>query len=228
MDIRQRWGWFAHLFKACTQQHHLELEPLFASLIPADGVVLDVGAHAGQFAKLFARLAPQGRVYAFEPSPYALSILTRAIRFNGLGNVVIVPLGLSDRPGTARLSTPIKRRGGLGFGLAHLGDTEGRKGVAHEVRLTTIDEACRDFQRLDLIKIDVEGWELSALRGGAGTLRRFRPAVFAEANASHLARSGTTPAELWGFLEGLGYRATRHGAPAPAYTEPGDYLWRAA
>ena len=228
MDFKQRWGWFAHVYKACAQQHHLELRPLLRPLIPADGVVLDIGAHAGQFAKLFARLAPRGRIHAFEPSPYALSILRLAVRTSGLKNIVVAPLGLSDAPGAARLLTPIKRRGDVGFGLAHLGAAD-RPGahVAQEVRLTTLDRACAGFARLDFIKIDVEGWELPALRGGAATLARFRPTIFAEVNHSHLARAGATPAELWAFLEGLGYRASRDGAEAPAYAGPGDYLWRA-
>jgi FkbM family methyltransferase len=228
MDVKQRWGWFAHVYKACAQQHHLELRPLFAPLIPADGVVLDIGAHAGQFAKLFARLAPRGRVYAFEPSPYALSILRLAVRTNGLKNIVIEPLGLSDAPGVARLSTPIKRRGDVGFGLAHLGEADRPGGhIAHEVRLTTLDQACGGLERVDFIKIDIEGWELPALRGGAATLARFRPAIFAEVNHRHLARAGATPEELWAFLEALGYQASRNGAQAPAYGGPGDYLWRA-
>ena len=228
MNLKQRWGWFAHVYKACAQQHHLELRPLLRRLIPADAVVLDIGAHAGQFAKLFARLAPRGRVYAFEPSPYALSILRLAVRTSGLKNIIIEPLGLSDTPGAARLTTPIKRRGDVGFGLAHLGDAD-RPGahVEHEVRLTTLDQACGGLERLDFIKIDIEGWELSALRGGAATLERFRPTIFAEANHRHLARAGATPAQLWAFLEGLGYQASRDGSEAPAYCGPGDYLWRA-
>jgi FkbM family methyltransferase len=226
MNIKQRWGWLAHVYKACAQQHHLELKPLLAPLIPADGVVLDIGAHAGQFAKLFARLAPRGRVYAFEPSPYALSILRLAVRANRLKNIVIEPVGLSDAAGVARLTTPIKRRGDVGFGLAHIGQAD-RPGdhVEHEVRLTTLDQACEGLERVDFIKIDVEGWELSALKGGARTLGRFRPPIFAEVNHGYLARAGATPAQLWAFLEGLGYRASLNGAEAPAYGGPGDYLW---
>jgi FkbM family methyltransferase len=229
MDVKQRWGWIAHVYKACAQQHHRELRPLLAPLIPADGVVLDIGAHAGQFAKLFARLAPRGRVYAFEPSPYALSILRLAARTNGLDNIIIQPLGLSDTLGTARLTTPIKRRGDIGFGLAHFGEADrpGRH-IEHEVRITTLDLACGGLERIDFIKIDIEGWELRALRGGARTLARFRPPIFAEANHGHLARAGATPAQLWAFLQGLGYQASRDGAEAPAYCGPGDYLWRVA
>jgi FkbM family methyltransferase len=229
MDLKQTSGWISHVLKASTQQHHLELRPLFEPIIPKDAVIFDIGAHAGQFAKLFSKMAPQGRVYAFEPSPYALSVLRIALAVSGARNVVIEPRGLSDKPGVAVLTTPVKRRGGLGFGIAHLGDdADARASVSHEVALTTLDDFSRDLARLDFIKIDVEGWELSALKGGAETLLRFKPAIYAEVNDHHLARANTDPAQFWAFLEGIGYRATLDGEPAPAYTRAADYLWRAA
>src|SRR5579862_5528537 len=85
-------GFFAHLFKAAFKQHHRELLPLLRPLISFDAVVLDVGAHAGQYAKLFSRLAPHGRVYAIEPQSYARRILRAAIAVNRLKNVTVLPL----------------------------------------------------------------------------------------------------------------------------------------
>ncbi|MSP21242.1 MAG: FkbM family methyltransferase [Alphaproteobacteria bacterium] len=90
-------------------------------MLPADGVVLDVGAHAGQFAKLFAGLVPEGTVYAFEPSAHARSILTLAVRARRLRNIAVVAAALGDKPGEASLSTPVKAAGSVRFGLAHLG-----------------------------------------------------------------------------------------------------------
>ena len=118
---RQRASWLAHLFKAVTQQHHTKLRGTFAPHIARDAVVIDVGAHAGQFSKLFARMAPLGRVYAFEPSAYARSVMAPALRLNAIGNVTLAPVGLAEAPGHLTLHTPLKRRGGVGFGLAHLG-----------------------------------------------------------------------------------------------------------
>src|SRR6516225_8418463 len=98
LTIRQRASWLAHLLKAVTQQHHRELRALFAPFVPPDAVVVDVGAHAGQFSKLFARMAPTGHVYAFEPSAYARSIMAPALALSGLTNATLLPMGLSDRP----------------------------------------------------------------------------------------------------------------------------------
>ncbi len=231
LTFRQRASWLAHVFKAVTQQHHRGLIPLFAPHIPSDAVVLDVGAHAGQFAKLFAALAPRGRVYAFEPSAYARSVLRPALAAGGRGRVEIIPLGLSDQAGELTLHTPVKRRGGLGFGVAHLGQSGDGVTVDQTVSLTTLDAftLAHGLVRLDFIKMDIEGWELRALRGGAATLARFRPTLYLEVDAAMLGRAGDDPAALFAWLGALGYGAWRTPGlePAPGYAGAGDYLFTA-
>ncbi|MGH7029541.1 MAG: FkbM family methyltransferase [Stellaceae bacterium] len=201
----------AHLFKAATQQHHRALAPTIARLVPAAGVVLDVGAHAGQFTKLFARAARVGRVYAFEPGSYARSILRAVVWLHRLGNVEIVPVALGAADGLARLNIPLKNSGSYGFGLSHLGAPVDRwRAVAEElVALTTIDAvaATLALSRVDFIKADIEGWELSLLHGAEQTLRRFRPVLLIELSQAHLARAGDRLGDAFAFMEGLGYAA---------------------
>ena len=229
MDLRRRASWLAHLAKAVAQQHHRELIPLFAPLVARDAVVLDVGAHAGQFAKLFARMAPEGCVYAFEPSAYARSILGPALRWNGIANVTVVTDGLSDAPGEAVLQTPITRKGQMGYGRAHISAADEPKSVAQTVRLTTLDAFVADqgLSRLDFIKADVEGWELNVLKGGMQTLARFHPALFLEVSDDWLGRAGAAPNDLWDLLTPLGYGAFKSPGrePAPTYAGPADYLF---
>lgn len=229
LTVRQRASWAAHVFKAITQQHHRELIPLFATLIAPNAVIVDVGAHAGQFSKLFASLAPRGRVYAFEPSAYARSVLKPALLVGGRGRVEVAPLGLSDQAGDQVLHTPVKRGGGLGFGIAHLGGGPGGSDVDQTIALTTLDAfaEARGLQRLDLIKIDVEGWEHRALAGGRRTLERFGPALYAEVDDAMLARAGDSAEGLFAWLAGLGYsaRTTPDLKPAPHWSGAGDYLF---
>jgi FkbM family methyltransferase len=206
---------------------------LFARHVPRDAVVCDVGAHAGQITKLLARLAPGGKVYAFEPGGYALSILRRVVALHRLANVEICALGLSDRARGETLYMPVKRSGSMGFGLSHLG-ADPRASVAEPVRLTTLDAfaAERSLARLDFIKADIEGWELRMLAGGAGAIARFRPALLIEVLAAHLARAGDTPEGVWQFFAARDYRAelvrpAASGlslAPAPSACD-GDLLW---
>lgn len=230
-SLRERLEWIAHVWKAATQQHHRDLLPRLRPLLPTDGVGVDIGAHAGQFTKLFARLARNGRVIAVEPSPYARSILRRVVRLHRLRNVTLVAGGLSDRPGELVLATPIKRSGGIGFGLASFAPSDRQGGMREDrVAVETLDGLVErlDLSRLDLIKCDVEGWEGHVLRGGKATLARFRPALLLEIVASSLARAGDTPDTIWSLLAPLGYAAERlpDGAPVEGFAGDADYLFR--
>jgi FkbM family methyltransferase len=202
---------FAHLLKAACRQHHRELWPSFARLIPPDAIVFDVGAHAGQYTKLFARAARAGRVYAFEPGSYARAILRAVVWLHRLRNVAISPLALGAGAGIAILTLPVKGRGSLAFGLAHLGPAQERWTEVQEelVGLTTIDAAVAALRldRLDFIKADVEGWELRLLRGAEESLLRFRPRLLVELSGEHLARAGDDLADAFALLQRLGYRA---------------------
>lgn len=223
----------AHLWKALAYDHHRALLPMLRALVPPDGAVLDVGAHAGQFAKLFARLVPQGRVYAFEPGSYARAILTRVVRWRCLANVEVFAQGLGDRPGQARLTMPIKPSGAYGFGLSHLGGTD-RPGAARTetVEISTVDAfvRARALRRVDFIKADVEGWEGRVLAGAGETLERFRPVLMLELIGSHLTRAGDGLEAVWVSLERRGYRpyliGDKKGPQAMTAPRDGEVLWR--
>jgi FkbM family methyltransferase len=233
LSLRERLSWCAHLWKAATQQHHRAYAPLFRRYVPHDGVVCDVGAHAGQFAKLFAGIARDGKVYAVEPGGYALSILRRVMALHRLTNVEIVAAGLSDGARAETLHVPVKRSGSMGYGLSHLG-AESRASASETVTLTTLDAFAAEKQlaQLDFIKADIEGWEMRMLAGGKAAIARFRPALLLEVQAAHLARTGDTPADIWRFFAPLGYEAQLvlpegsgiRLAPAPEACE-GDVLW---
>jgi FkbM family methyltransferase len=201
----------AHLWKAVTQQHHRALIPLLARCVPRDGIVFDVGAHAGQFTKLFARLASGGQVYAIEPGSYARSILRAAVWTRRLRNVAIVPVALGAENQLGRLHMPVKASGAAGFGLSHLGAPEARwlRVVIETVAQTTVDDLADALvlERLDFIKADIEGGELRMLEGARRALERFRPRLLIELSDAHLARGGGTVADAFAFLSARGYRA---------------------
>src|SRR5579883_14061 len=220
----------AHLFKATARQHHRDLYPLFTRFIPPTGVVFDIGAHAGQYTKLFTRAAPRGRVYAFEPGSYERMLLRAAlairrhakvtvvrlvrraaVAIRRLANVSVVPLALGAAAGIEVLNVPLKPGGSLGFGLSHLGGPQSRwTAVAQElVAVTTLDAASEALRldRLDFVKADIEGWEVALLRGGEATLRRFRPVLVLEMLSQHLARAGDSVEDAFARLTRLGYVA---------------------
>jgi len=223
---RARLTWLAHLFKACFKQHHRELRAPLSRFIGPDAVVFDVGAHAGQFAKLFAGMAPQGKIFSIEPGAYALSILRPALRINRLSHVTVIETGLSDTPGEATLNVPVKQSGSIGFGLSHIGgamDGSGLRTVEETIPLSTIDVLAAELKlnRLNFIKADIEGWEMRMLAGGDKTLRTLRPVLFLEVNNDSLSRAGDMAEGLLSYMAERDYRAfllTENGAFEPVDT----------
>ncbi|MFN9945735.1 MAG: FkbM family methyltransferase [Planctomycetota bacterium] len=169
-------------------------------LCPRDGVVADIGGNIGTTALAFAAAVPAGRVHVFEPSPPMLACLRRNIALSAAGNVTVHAIALGERTATAQLQVAIAGNPGS----AYLGN-EATPG-ATPVPVRRLDEALADVPRLDFVKVDSEGFELQALRGGEQTLRRHRPAVMFECNESALRRAGCSGSEVVAFLEGLGYR----------------------
>ncbi|MDB5376630.1 MAG: hypothetical protein JWR00_1076 [Rubritepida sp.] len=227
-------GWLIHVFKMATRRDHDDLLPALMPLLARDAVVIDVGAHGGQFARLFSTMVPDGRVVAVEPSGYARSILRVVAWLHGLNNVLIIAAALGSSPGVAILRTPLKRRGDVGYGLSslRLGERDDRPQLWEAVAVVSLDQlvAALELARVDLIKADIEGFEPELISGGRLTLQRHRPALLLEMDQARLAVFGFELDLFWAELEELGYRPYRipsRGHPTPHLSGPvtGDILW---
>ncbi|MGI9254419.1 MAG: FkbM family methyltransferase, partial [Thermomicrobiales bacterium] len=155
-----------------------------------DWVVLDVGANVGIYTLLASRLAPEGHVHAFEPTSTA-AMLASNLAAAGAENVTIHQIAVGSRSGEAE--EPIYRIWGQ--------DPE-----RMVYPFTTIDDFVREqgLTRLDLIKIDVDGFDFEALQGARETLERFDPWVIVELNET-LATRGVAAADALAWLAALGY-----------------------
>ena len=165
---------------------------IVAHTAPGD-VVYDVGAHAGYYSMMMARLAgPAGRVFSFEPRPLNFGLLSRHVSVNGFENITLRTEAVSDTTG------PLRFNDETGTGTGHL-SPEGRL----EVQATTLDALLAEgLPPPQLIKIDVEGGELGVLRGGAQLIATHRPKIFL---ATH---GDAIHAECVALLEAAGYRLT--------------------
>lgn len=154
-------------------------------------VFMDVGANVGHHTLFAARYA--AAVHAFEPYAPVRARLVEKIELNALTNVTIHGFGLGDRNEALPFFAPSGPNQGTGsFVESHSVDNV-RGDVLNVVKG---DEFGASLQRLDLIKIDVEGFEGSVLSGLRDTLRRYRPAVLFEF-------SDTTRNQVGGKLDGL-------------------------
>jgi FkbM family methyltransferase len=153
---------------------------LLCDLLSPDGVALDIGAYIGTHTLAFARRLSGGRVHAFEPQPTFFSLLEHNVSANGLRGVSLHNVGLSDRRSATAVEA-VDFAAEANFGGTRLGvPASGADTVT--VQMRTLDEF--DFERCDLLKIDVEGMEALVLAGARNTIERSHPVVYAECNSA--------------------------------------------
>jgi len=160
--------------------------------LPDDGVFLDVGSNWGYFTLLVSSQASyRGTIHAFEPMPGSYADLVSVTGEAGTGKWVEThQMAVGDRQGTVRMKDTRHSA------LAHVTDSE--KGV--EVPSGTIDQF--EWDRIDVIKIDTEGYELAALQGAARSIDRCRPVIVFENETRNRSAESLAPLR---FLEERGY-----------------------
>ncbi len=168
--------------------HDQNTLPLLAPFIPVHGTVVDAGAFIGDHTVFYAAcVGPRGNVFAFEPNPEAFVCL----HYNTKDMpVTSFRAGLSDRSSTASV---VKE---YNAGASHLEDGEG-------VALVAIDSI--NLHELHFLKLDIEGFEVKALKGATMTIHRHKPVMLIEVNEAALHKNGTTPDELKDTVKAMGY-----------------------
>lgn len=137
--------------------------------------VLDIGANIGYFTMLCAAaVGPSGRVVAIEPNAECVRLLEASRRANGFANVVVVQAAAGRELGLLVLNTTYSN--GM---TGSLPDDVGALLTANTVPSLKLDDVLRG-ERVDIVKIDVEGAEYVSLSGMAETIRRFRPVMVSE------------------------------------------------
>ena len=154
-------------------------EPHVAALIRrelrAGDTFLDVGANIGFFSMLAAYLVgPAGKVVAVEPMDKNLQLIYLSIEKNAFENVEVFPFGASDRSAIV----PIVTDPNTSNALVQTAESQRRPSLFAPTR--TLDWMCADLERLDFVKMDIEGHEMFAWRGAKDILARFKPRIATE------------------------------------------------
>jgi FkbM family methyltransferase len=195
----------------------------FKRTIKPGWTVIDVGSNLGYYALLASRLVgPHGRVFAFEPTPSTFRSLVKNVALNDCHNIRPYQAALSDSCGQISVIEDVQDD----YNRIAVRDETGR----HRVPCITLDAFVEEqrIERIDLIKVDIEGAEHKFLVGARKTIERFRPIVAIELNPKVLSVYGTTVADLVNELRGYRfYRATWRGF-GPLRSEPrGDQTFNA-
>jgi FkbM family methyltransferase len=177
---------------------HLEeqrLPGILTKLLKPQSCGVDVGAHIGSFLNLLVEKAPYGRHTAIEASSTKARWLRR--RFPG---AVVFECAASDSNGSAFFEDNQARPGYSRL----LNGSEPTNNSAYKVPTRKLDDMC--IEQVDLLKMDIEGAEILALRGGRKLIEKHRPAILFECGIEYDPHSKTNRAELYPYLtDTLGY-----------------------
>ena len=180
--------------------------------------VLDIGANIGLYSIIASKIVGErGKVWAFEPSSETYERLMANLALNGISSVEVVKIALADvisdwlvlrrdpgyRDGDRYLSTRRKTNAAVAGKADDLGDTEVVEVTSLDYYFTSREEG---LPRIDFAKIDIEGGELSALRGGRQLLTNSPDVVLMlECTPEGCFLAGHTQEEVFQFLRRLGF-----------------------
>lgn len=216
-DIR-RGAWY---------EAELELLPL---ALRAGESAVDIGANFGLYAYHLSRaVGRDGKVWSFEPIPFTartFKIIQRALGFRD--NVELVAKGCGERSERVKFTVPVMATGAISAGLVHMGRNDDRPGKGKHANYATREVECEvvaldDFldgaRDVALVKCDIEGADLFAMRGARRLLEKHHPTVIIEITPWYLEGFGIAVKDVTGFFESLGYRCYRYdnGSPVGSY-----------
>ncbi len=183
---------------------------------------IDAGANIGLYT-LFAskKVGEQGIVVAIEPSSREFQRLKINVEMNALSNVRLVQVAVSHCPRQARLLVAAEEHSGHNT-LGNFGYESVVQESEEWVRVERLDDIAKQerLDRIDVIKMDIEGAELFALQGATDTLAQFHPIVLLELSDRTLGHQECRSEQIWEFLTEGGYRIYTFdrgtGLPVPA------------
>ena len=212
-------GKFLFVFR---ENYEPELALLERFLSPGK-TFIDVGANFGIYTVVASKLVGEaGHVIAFEPTAQSFAVLRQNIALNGLTNVLAFQAALSEKAGTAWLyhgTDPVRNS---------LGKDPSWEGGGEYVSTESLDNVLQReaLERVDVIKMDVEGAEELVLRGATRALTSMLPVVIYEVNPESSSRLGLSMHGGTKLLERLGYEFFVDGQPGtscPAESSPGYF-----
>jgi FkbM family methyltransferase len=149
----------------------------------SDPVIFDIGANIGTFTTWMAKFYPKGKIYAFEPQRIVFQMLCGNMSINNHDNVYAMNMGLGDENTTIEFFEPDYTQK-VDYGTFSLVEKVIDKTTNNlsVVDISTLDSfmSKHKIEKVDLLKIDVEGMDIQVLRGAKETIQRCKPAIFIE------------------------------------------------
>lgn len=183
---------------------------LFAQFVKPGWTVVEVGSNIGTHTVPLAQACAPAPLYAFEPQQRVFQLMCANLALNGVLNAMALPDACGDHEGHVIVPSVNYAATGNFGGISVHGEDEDVSGV--KTRLRTIDSL--ELPECHFIKIDVEGFEPSVLRGAARTIERRRPILYVENDRP------ANQQEVISLIHGMGYVLYWH---CPALYDPGNF-----
>ena len=185
-----------------------DVEPIKA-LVKSGDFVIDMGANFGWYTNILSSMVGDtGRVYSVEPIPDTFKVFSGIVRKLGLRNVERFNVAMSVVDGSTVMRVPQHEYGGNNFYRAQIDQKPGDASSPvreYTVAMRSLDSLFLSVaENVTFIKCDVEGHELSVVKGGAKFFEKSRPAWLMEVGGNP-DEEGTSPYELFNIMRGYGY-----------------------
>lgn len=164
-------------------QQQTTLSALCAAILSPSSEACDIGANLGLSSLVIARHVPGGKVYAFEPGQRTSACLNATMAASGFQNVIITEQAVGAV--TDQVFLHAGESFSAGKHIVTKRHISNGASPTDPVQMITLDSSLEAAGggKIDLIKIDTEGFEIDVLAGAKSTLGRYRPVVFLEMNS---------------------------------------------
>lgn len=189
------------------QMNDLMSQPLFFGLhmdeilcldifFPKNAVVIDVGANIGRWSLLSARLFQTQKIYSFEPFLDTYNRLKKNIALNSSLDIESFNLALNNKSELVAMTTLSEKNSGMNF-ISNI-----KTDSTNQVKSVTLDSFVHthNIKKVDLMKIDVEGFEMNVLKGAEKMIQQHHPVIICEIDDKLLAKNKTSPKNVFDFL----------------------------
>ncbi len=180
------------------------------SLIDDNDILIDVGSHGGSWSFYLCKLVPKGKVICFDALPLYSSSLRILSFFTRKKNIDSHNYAIQNKKQKVKL-TWLDQKGDRLTGMTRISVKADKKLQTLIVKGTTLDSFFSNYEYnnriIKLIKIDIEGAELLALKGSINIIEKFKPIIIIEVCINHLKKYKIDVKSVYSFFDKIGYKA---------------------
>ena len=150
---------------------------IFSELCKTSNVILDIGSYSGIYSIIASKVNKKADIYAFEPNPNMFDVSKKNFKINNLRNIKVFNIAISDVVGESYLFQNHEN-----YTSVYSLKESKNDGARFKVETITLDEVIKNqnINKIDLIKIDIEGFELNAIKGFKSNIQTFQPIMIIE------------------------------------------------